>query len=362
MGRRPTRWFNLPLGVRARKQRSGKIYYYFDTGGTPRTEIPLGSDYPMAIKKWAELEMAVQQPAPHDWMTFRYVAERYIREVIPTKAARTQQDNLKELEQLLAFFDKPPVPIDVIQPVHIRQYLDRRKSAPIRANREKALFSHLWNKAREWGFTDKPNPCTGIKGFKEAGRDHYVEDDAYQAVWNAADQVTRDAIDLAYLTGQRPADVLKLRSVDVRDGFLHFTQNKTKKKLRISEVGELAHVIRRIRSRKMVGIALLYTEKGKPLLKDALRYRFDKARRHAVQTVIEEGQKLGTPEARVRAAELAESIRRYQFRDLRAKAGTDKAEAAGDIREAQKQLGHSSLIMTEHYVRGRRGDTVKPTK
>ncbi len=362
MGRRPTRWLNLPLGVRARKQRSGKIYYYFDTGGNPRKEIPLGSDYPMAVKKWAELEIAVKQRAYHDLITFRYVAERYISEVIPTKATRTQQDNFKELKQLLAFFDKPPVPMDVIQPVHIRKYLDRRKSSPVRANREKALFSHIWNKAREWGLTDKPNPCAGIKGFKETGRDHYVEDDAYQAVWNAADQVTRDAIDLAYLTGQRPADALKLRSVDLRDEFLHFTQHKTKKKLRISEVGELAQVLHRIRARKMIGFSLLYMEKGEPLLKDALRYRFDKARSYAIQTVIEEGQKLGTPEAKARAAELAESIKKYQFRDLRAKAGTDKAESAGDIREAQKQLGHSSLMMTEHYVRGRRGDEVKLTR
>lgn len=51
-----------------------------------------------------------------------------------------------------------------------------------------------------------------------------------------------------------------------------------------------------------------------------------------------------------------------QFRDLRAKAGTDKAENTGDIRRAQKQLGHATVVMTEHYVRRRRGDKVTPTK
>ena len=51
-----------------------------------------------------------------------------------------------------------------------------------------------------------------------------------------------------------------------------------------------------------------------------------------------------------------------QFRDLRAKAGTDKAQNTGDIRQAPKQLGHSTVVMTEHYVRRRHGEKVAPTK
>jgi hypothetical protein len=30
------------------------------------------------------------------------------------------------------------------------------------------------NKAREWGYTDVPKPCQGVKGFREEGRDRYV--------------------------------------------------------------------------------------------------------------------------------------------------------------------------------------------
>ncbi|WP_233526697.1 MULTISPECIES: hypothetical protein [unclassified Herbaspirillum] len=43
----------------------------------------------------------------------------------------------------------------------------------------------------------------------------------------------------------------------------------------------------------------------------------------------------------------------FQLQDLRAKAGTDEA---GDMRAAQRQLGHKSLAMTETYVRERKGD------
>lgn len=42
-------------GFRARVQKSGKTYYYFDTGGKPRRETPLGPDYVLAVKKWADL-------------------------------------------------------------------------------------------------------------------------------------------------------------------------------------------------------------------------------------------------------------------------------------------------------------------
>ena len=76
--------------------RSGNVYYYYDTAAKPRREIPLGDDYALAVKKWAELEIDAR-PQHSELMTFRYVAERYLREVLPTKAPRTQRDNLKEI-------------------------------------------------------------------------------------------------------------------------------------------------------------------------------------------------------------------------------------------------------------------------
>ena len=45
----------------------------------------------------------------------------------------------------------------------------------------------------------------------------------------------------------------------------------------------------------------------------------------------------------------------FQMRDLRAKAGTDKAESSGDILQARDQLGHTTVVMTENYTRKRIG-------
>jgi hypothetical protein len=87
-------------------KRGDYIYYFYDTGGKPRKEIALGKNYAEAVKKWAELEIDAK-PTHNEVITFRYVANRYIKEVIPTKTQRTQEDNLEELQWLFKFFDNP---------------------------------------------------------------------------------------------------------------------------------------------------------------------------------------------------------------------------------------------------------------
>lgn len=89
----------------------------------------------------------------HAQLTFRHVADRYRAEVIPTKAPGTQRLHNLCLTWLLTFFDDPPAPFEAIKPLHIRKYLDWRASKVI-ANREVALFSHLWNWARQG--SDRP--------------------------------------------------------------------------------------------------------------------------------------------------------------------------------------------------------------
>ncbi|MFZ6688963.1 hypothetical protein ACO0K0_14535 [Undibacterium sp. SXout11W] len=152
---------------------------------------------------------------------------RYAREILPTKAPRTQKDNLHELSWLYKFFDNPPCPLEQIDPIHIRQYLDWRVDAKIRANREKALFSHSWNFARGKGLSNREKQCRCIKGYKEAGRDIYIDDTVLKKVYEDAEQALKDALDLFYLTGQRPADVLKLSRSDIKDGALWIEQNRS---------------------------------------------------------------------------------------------------------------------------------------
>ena len=348
MGRRPTKNLNLPKRMRAR-QKAGGIYYYYDTGGKPRKEIPLGNSYATAVQKWAELEQG--NSSASNLITFKDITDRYVKEVIPTKAARTQLDNIKSLKKILEFFNNPPVTLDAIEALHVRQYLDLRgQSSKVQANRERALISHIWNNARQWGYTNKINPCQGVEGFTETPREVYIEDNIYKMVYEVACQPLKDAIDLAYLVGQRPADTIKLSEIDIQDGVLHVKQGKTGSKVRVSINGQLKQVIDRIILRKATFkvrcLALISTETGRPISQNAIRIRFDKARLRAIK----------------KNPEFEAQIKQFQFRDLRAKAGTDIAESDGDVRTAQKLLGHASQQTTEIYVRRRKGELVNPTR
>ncbi len=93
----------------------------------------MGSDYGVAIKKWAEFEHANAIPAAALLM-FGHVAQRYQAEVLPTKAITTQKLNNCCITELLSFFDAPPAPFEAIRPINIRQYLDWRPAKVI-ANR-----------------------------------------------------------------------------------------------------------------------------------------------------------------------------------------------------------------------------------
>lgn len=366
MGRKPTRNTNLPAGMRARHRKTA-TYYYLDTGEKPRREIPLGSDYVLAVQKWAELTVSA---APrNELITFRYVAERYVRDVLPGKAPRTQADNLKELAKLYEFFDNPPAPLEEIEPVNISQYKAWRtestkaaalkknkervkkgkaplpvdpKLGQVRANREKALFSHIWNYAREMGLTGKENPCSGVKGFKEEGRDVFVDDAMFGRLMEHASRPLQFALRLAYLTGQRPADVYKMAETDIKDGILWIKQGKTKAPLRIEVIGELKALLDEIfeykRQFSVRPLSLLVTEKGQPMNEYTLRTRIDKARE---------------------AAGIAKQD--LQFRDMRPKAATE-VDAKGGTREAQALLGHTTETMTTQYIRHKVGKLVKPTK
>lgn len=342
---------------RLRKRiRGAKTWYYYDAGGKPRVEIPLGSDYAVALKKWAEYEgTTARLPAS---ITFAWAAGDYFKRVVPTKAPRTQQDNAKELKQLLKFFNDPPAPLDQITPYRVKQYMRWRVESgqgkgAVRAVREKALLSHIWNFSREEGYTSLPNPCTGIRGAKgtSRGRDIYVEDVVKDAIREAADLPTREMIDLAYLCGQRPNDTVKLSETQIRDGIIHVRGAKTKEKVRIEIEGELAALIDRIIARKrtypVYTLSLVVNEKGEPMTLRALQERFRKVRLKAA--------------ADVKNVTIRSDILASQLRDFRAKAATDDTERK-DIRAAQEKLGHTNIRMTEHYVRRRRGAKVKPTR
>lgn len=350
MGRKRSVHLNLPVRMKARVRPSGTYFYYFDG----QHEIALGREYVAAVRKWAELEGGNAGKKAAIVITFKYVAEKYMLKVLPTKAPRTQKDNLSELDKLYEFFNVPPAPLDSIEPHMIAQYRDWRKVT--RSTQELALFSHIWNWSREQGYTAKPNPTIGVKRNRAKGRgDIDISEEMFDAVYTKADQPTKDAMDLAFLAGQRPGDSLRFKEQDIKDGVLWVRQGKTGTPVRVEVIGDLKKVIDRIMARKKAideapikkgkraktkvrSFALVINETGQALTYSALDGRFGKAR---------EAAKIGTHD--------------FQFRDLRSKAATEVEETRG-MEQAQGLLGHATSTMTAHYVRNRKGKLVKPTR
>ena len=262
---------------------------------------------------------------------FIAVSAKYRREILPSKSAKTQREYEPALNRLDKAFKAFRLP--QIRPIHCRQYLDRR-TAKVAANREMAVFSALFNWARSIGLTDAPNPATGIKRHRESRRETYVTDEQFDAVWKHAGPELQDALDIARLTGQRPADVLKIRLGDISDGHLWVRQNKTGARLGIAVVGQLIAVIERCRTREReaTGLYLVQTATGQRVTYTMLRNRFEDAREKA-------GEK-------------------WQFRDLRAKAATD----LDDVKAAQGLLGHRSETTTADIYRRVKGNKVNPVK
>ncbi|QIM65231.1 tyrosine-type recombinase/integrase [Frederiksenia canicola] len=330
MGRkRKAQNINLPDNLYVRiDKRSGKPIkrYFYRLGG--KTEKSLGTNFNLACLKAIQLNLD-REPIG-SIITFTQVANRYKDEVIPLKKISTQKVNRTCLKTLQMFFKSAP--LDQIKAQHIRTYLDWRKATPAAANNEYMLFHHIWQKAREWGYTEKACPSEGVARYPKKQREIYVEDHIFRLVYQHCNQAFRDLMDIAYLIGQRPIDVVNIRRSHIINGYLHIQQEKTQAKLRIGLKGKLKEIIeRRFESGKEY---LFYTRLGTRFTPSYVSNTFATIRAKVIKN----------------HPDFAREIAEFQFRDLRAKSGTDKAMKQG-IDAAREHLGHTSEKMTKVYIR-----------
>lgn len=306
MGRRRQHDFDLPpLMLR----RAGRYYY-------GRNHIALGADFPAALRRYAELHTGEHVPG-----TFAEAAAEYLRVELPKKAPKTQDEYQRQAATLVRVFGAMR-----IASIRTRDVADFMALRPrIAGTREKALLSAIINFARVRGLTNASNPCAGVRGVK-AHRDRYVSDAELLDAINHADATLAAFLELCYLTGQRPGDVVRFRRQDVQDGALCVRQAKTGHKVRIALVGPLAALFERLTSGAVASVFLIHDRSGQPLTLAAMRKRF---------------VALGCD---------------WQIRDLRAKAASDSDTA----RAAQSLLGHAAASTTDGYIRQRAGERATP--
>lgn len=139
----------------------------------------------------------------------------------------------------------------------------------------------------------------------------------------------KPAFVVALETGLRKSDLLNLRwsQVDVKAGFIRLTMKKTKK-WAVVPISQLCReALDECRRRPVVSEFVFVTEEGQQVADITLRRAF------------------------LRAKRIAKLTRRFRFHDLRHSAACTLASMGVSLQVIQKILGHTSIKMTERYVR-----------
>jgi integrase len=230
MAPRPRRKENKPLPKRWTFQH-GAYYYRVPPGLEHLWEgkkfYQLGKNLAEAYKHWAE-----KIAKPDSVKTIGDLLDRYMLEVVPTKAITTQEANGYGIKQLRPVFgDMPLLPL---APKLIYQYIDKR-TKKVAAHREIEVLSHAYTKAVEWGYIDR-HPFKGevrLKGEKTGAR--YVEDWEIEECMKLKPMRKRGSVRavqayivIKLMTGMSKGDLLRLqpgRDFDA-DG-IHIMRHKT---------------------------------------------------------------------------------------------------------------------------------------
>lgn len=323
-----------PKGLPKRVYCSRGWYFFVDLNGKWHK---LGKEWNFEAKaKWAQLSSGTAIKG-----SVADLVGEYLKQVSPTKSLRTQQDHLQQAEWLKKVFGH--MPAEAVKPSHVARYLDSRLSkdgipAPVRANREISLLSSVYSWAMRRGLAES-NPCYGVRRNTERARTRCPSQEEIEAVISVAPEVVGLAVELAYYTGQRRSDLLKLRLSDLVEQGIQITQAKTGAKLLIRWSPGLRACIESLKNlpRPIRGLYVICNRRGQPYTDSGFKAMWGRAMDKAVQEgLIQE---------------------RFHFHDIRAAAITAADEAKMD---AQGLAGHKSRSMTEAYIRNHKTTKTDP--
>lgn len=289
--------------------------------------VRLGVEKHEALKRYAELMQAGPQlPLMRDLLA------RYLKQEMPLKAPKTRAGQEKQLETIGLIFGH--MPIEDVTRDHVQDWIDQQ-DARISANRQLALLSHVFTKAIRWKLA-KVNPCRGVEKNTEKPRTRYVTDAEFMAVYERAGEATKVMMALALLTGQRQADLLKLRRSKVQAEGLHFQQGKTGKQLIVEWSDALRWVMQEAGALPAEGRSSMFVvcrPDGQPYSSSGFQTNWQK----------------------LMAKCMADEIigERFTFHDLRAKAGSDAKNG--------RLLGHADQRLFERVYR-RKAELVAPVR
>lgn len=317
----------------------------------------LGKTLPEAYRAWSQ-KLDTTQNAK----TIGDLLDRYLLEVVPTKAPGTREDNVSQAKQLRTIFGA--MPLLGLKPRHVYLYVDKRSQKKVNeagrttgglaiARREAKLLSHAFTKAVEWGYVDR-HPF--LKELRLAGskpRDRYIED------WEIEECLKLDSkrkkgslsaiqayIILKLMTGMARSDLLRLTMADIKPDGIHIQRHKTKdssgKRTIYQMTPELERAVEMAKAaRPRISPYLFCNRNGQPYIDDETGKSdgWDSMWQRFMDRVLKE----------------TKVTEKFTEHDLRAKAASD----ADTLDHARALLSHTDARTTETIYR-RKPERVLP--
>lgn len=206
------------------RQRAAKLLLEAEAGGDPASD------------KQAKRQVG-------DGPTIANLADKYMAEVAElTKAPRSVDEDRRNLEKYI----RPALGRKLVTAVikqDVQKLHHEMRSRPSVANRTRALLSHMYTIAAEFGMVeDGFNPVRGVKKYEEGKRERYLSVAELARLGDAlakAEETNTEpaaaiaAIRLLIFTGCRRNEILTLKwdYVDFDDGCLRLPESKTGAKI-----------------------------------------------------------------------------------------------------------------------------------
>lgn len=194
-------------------------------------------------------------------------------------------------------------------------------------NKEVACLKKLFNKAIEWGKV-KENPVSRIGMFRiEDKKPRFLSEEEFNNLMEFAPDPLKPIILVAVFTGMRRGEILNLtwKNVSFDLGLINVEHTKSNKAREIPMAKAVRDILWQLKKKSKSEHVFVFADKdGKPY-KEAVRFWFDKAVKHA-------------------------KIEDCTFHTLRHTFASNLVKANVNLKVIQELLGHSSLLITMKYA------------
>lgn len=255
----------LPARWRIKK---GRYYYrphpnarqFWDN----KVEFPLG-----ASLAEAHATFSLRVGYEREVHTMDQLCDRYLIEVVPTKAAQTQRSNQYSLGRIRKAFAGNAV--RDIQPRHIYQYRDHTGTVESKkkANLDLEVLSHMFTKSIEWGLRDN-HPMTNKKVVKFT-LEHRKVLPQPEEIAQFAQLLPRQLqlyVALKVWTGRRKGELLRLQRQHLTDSGMLFVDNKRGDQLLVPWETETRLIVTELLSLPGRSLYVFHARDGRPYIND----------------------------------------------------------------------------------------------